>query len=127
MGLAASSQPLEPPALYRPRNARAAALYQLLEAYYEDVKAVWEERFENRYGYWRGFVDTVVTRYLDFAGNGTRFDALRVHNAPQFTCSVRKPTPLALPAPRMPSCFNKNPRGRPSPEHPWHAPLLHAA
>ena len=53
------------PSLYRPRNARASPLYQLLEAYYEDVKAVWEERFEKKYGYWRGFVDTVVARYLD--------------------------------------------------------------
>jgi hypothetical protein len=41
MGLAASSQPLPlaPPALYRPRNVRATPLYQLLESYYEQVKA----------------------------------------------------------------------------------------
>ena len=45
MGIAASCHTLEPPPLYRPRNARASLLYQLLEAYYEDVKAVWEERF----------------------------------------------------------------------------------
>ncbi len=65
MGLAPSCHTLEPPALYRPRNARATTLYQLLEAYYEDVKAIWEERFEKKYGFWRGFVDTVVARYLD--------------------------------------------------------------
>ncbi len=56
---------LEPPALYRPRNARASPLYQLFETYYEQVKAVWEERFEKKFGFWRGFVDTVVARYLD--------------------------------------------------------------
>ena len=56
---------LEPPPLYRPRNARASPLYQLLETYFEDVKAAWEERFEKKYGFWRGFVDTVVARYLD--------------------------------------------------------------
>jgi len=65
MGLAASSQPFAPPALYRPRNARQSPLYQLLQAYYDDVKAVWEERFEKKYGFWRGFVDTVVARFLD--------------------------------------------------------------
>ncbi len=53
------------PPFYRPRNARATPLYQLFETYYEDVKALWEERFEKKYGYWRGFVDTVVARYLD--------------------------------------------------------------
>ena len=47
MGLA-TSQTLEPPPLYQTRNARATALYQLLEAYDEDVKSVWEERFERR-------------------------------------------------------------------------------
>ena len=26
---------------------------------------MWEERFEQRYGYWRGFVDSVVNAYLD--------------------------------------------------------------
>ena len=52
-------------ALYRPRQARQTPLYQLLETYYEDVKALWEERFEKTYGYWRGFVDAVVARYLD--------------------------------------------------------------
>ena len=56
---------LETPALYRPRNARASPLYQILETYYEDVKAVWEQRFEKKFGFWRGFVDTVVARYLD--------------------------------------------------------------
>jgi len=77
MGLAASSQPLEPPALYRPRNARATPLYQLLEAYYEDVKAVWEERFERKYGFWRGFIDTVVARYLDCGTVEAGFARLR--------------------------------------------------
>ena len=67
MGLAASSQPLPhaPPALYHPRNVRATPLYQLLESYYEQVKALWEDRFEKKFGFWRGFVDQVVARYLD--------------------------------------------------------------
>ena len=41
MGLA-TSHTLEPPPLYQTRNPRATALYQLLEAYYEDVKSLWE-------------------------------------------------------------------------------------
>jgi hypothetical protein len=64
MGLAVSSPPFAP-ALSRTRNPRATPLYQLLEAYYEEVKSVWEERFEKKYGFWRGFVDQVVARYLD--------------------------------------------------------------
>ena len=55
-----------PPAgVYRPRNPRATPLYRLVEAHYDEVKGQWEERFEGRYGFWRGFVDAVVDRYLD--------------------------------------------------------------
>ena len=65
MELVATSQPNPALALYRPRQPQNSALYQLLEAYYEDVKVLWEERFERKYGFWRGFVDAVVARYLD--------------------------------------------------------------
>jgi len=76
---------LEPPGLYRPRNARASPLYQLLETYYEEVKAIWEQRFERKYGFWRGFVDTVVARYLDCGTVEARFARLRCD-----TCDVEQ-------------------------------------
>ncbi len=54
-----------PPAVYRRRRPRATSLYQLLETYYGRLKGLWEERFERRFGFWRGFYDTAVLRYLD--------------------------------------------------------------
>ncbi len=63
--------------LYQPRQPRATLLYQLLEAYYDAVKALWEERFEKRYGFWRGFVDVVVARYLDCGTQEAGFARLR--------------------------------------------------
>lgn len=77
MGLAISSAAVDTPRLYHPRNVRATPLYQLLEMYYEDVKALWEERFEKKYGYWRGFVDRVVARYLDCGVAEAGFARLR--------------------------------------------------
>ncbi len=77
MGLGISSAAVETPRLYRPRNVRATPLYQLLEMYYEDVKALWEERFEKKYGYWRGFVDSVVARYLDCGTEEAGFARLK--------------------------------------------------
>jgi hypothetical protein len=65
MELVLSTTQAEPPPIYRPRQPRATPLYQLFEAHYEEVKALWEQRFEKMYGFWRGFVDTVVNRYLD--------------------------------------------------------------
>jgi hypothetical protein len=37
----------------------------LLDTLYERVKGSWEERFERRYGFWRGLADEAVARYLD--------------------------------------------------------------
>lgn len=54
-----------PASVYRPRNPRSTPLYRLVETHYDEVKGQWEERYEGRYGYWRGFVDGVVQRYLD--------------------------------------------------------------
>jgi hypothetical protein len=51
--------------LYRPRHPEATPLYRLVQAYYADVHGDWEERFEGRYGYWRGSTDRAVGAYLD--------------------------------------------------------------
>jgi ribosomal protein S27E len=62
----AASQPRNSgPALYRPRDPQSTALYRLVEDRYEVVKGEWEERFESRFGFWRGFVDGAIARYLD--------------------------------------------------------------
>ena len=50
---------------YRARNPRATLLYRLFDSLYDEVRGQWEERFERRYGFWRGFVDEQVKRYLD--------------------------------------------------------------
>ena len=52
-------------ARYRARNPRATPLYRLFETHFDEVRGQWEERFERRYGFWRGFVDEQVGRYLD--------------------------------------------------------------
>ena len=50
---------------YRARHPRTTPLYRLVETLYDEVKGLWEERFERRYGFWRGIVDEQVRRYLD--------------------------------------------------------------
>ncbi len=39
-----------------------------MEERYEEVKGLWEERFEASYGRWRGVVDAVVYAFLDRGG-----------------------------------------------------------
>jgi hypothetical protein len=50
------------PAAYRARSPRATPLYRLFDAHFDEVRGQWEERFERRYGYWRGLVDEQVLR-----------------------------------------------------------------
>ena len=50
---------------FRARKPQETPLYRLVETLYDKAKGSWEERFEQRYGFWRGFVDDVVQRYLD--------------------------------------------------------------
>jgi hypothetical protein len=56
---------------------RTTPLFQLVEQHYDDVKSLWEDRFENAHGRWRGFTDTVVARYLDCASPLCGFARLR--------------------------------------------------
>ncbi len=75
-------QRCEFPAVYRPRNPRSTPLFQLVEAHYENVKALWEDRFENTHGRWRGFTDSVVARYLDCASPECGFATSSVQFSP---------------------------------------------
>ncbi len=52
-------------AIYEQRAPQSTPLYFLVESLYEKVKALWEERFQHAYGFWRGFLDVIVSRYLD--------------------------------------------------------------
>jgi hypothetical protein len=67
-------------------------LYRLVEAHYEEVKGQWEERFESRYGHWRGFVDEVVARYLDcgvFEAGSARVQCRDCHEEYLVACSCK--------------------------------------
>ena len=52
-------------ARYRARNPRSTPLYRLFEGCFDEVKGQWEERYERRFGVWRGFVDEQVLLSLD--------------------------------------------------------------
>jgi len=79
LAAAPSLAPVEPgyPPIYRPRSPRTTVLFQLVEAHYEDVKSLWEDRFEKTHGWWRGFTDTAIARYLDCASPECGFARLR--------------------------------------------------
>jgi hypothetical protein len=83
-----------PGGLYRARSPRSTPLYRLFEAHFDEVKAQWAERFERRYGYWRGLVDEQVWRYLDCGLFEHGFARVRCPDCAQeyllaFSCKTR--------------------------------------
>jgi len=50
---------------YIPRNPQASSYYQLVNRHFEDLEGIWEDRYEKRYGYWRGHITKVIWDYLD--------------------------------------------------------------
>jgi hypothetical protein len=69
-------------------------LYRLVESHYDEVKGRWEECFEGRYGFWRGFVDEQVSRYVDCGLFENGFARIRCPDCHQeyllaFSCKTR--------------------------------------
>ena len=50
---------------YRPRQPQQTPFYQLVERFYPEFKAVYEERYQERYGFWRAIIGRTVEKFLD--------------------------------------------------------------
>ena len=62
------------------------------------MRGQWEERFERRYGFWRGFVDDKVRRYLDCGLYENGFARVQCPDCHEeyllaFSCKTRKLCP----------------------------------
>ena len=55
---------LEPRPLYRPRNPRASGLWRIVEAHFEAFAAVYDERYQERYGFWRPVIRKSIEAFL---------------------------------------------------------------
>ena len=51
--------------VYEPRNSQASHYFRCVEAHFEQLEGLWDERYANRYGFWRPYVMEVIYRYLD--------------------------------------------------------------
>jgi len=72
--------------------------YRLFEAHFDEVRGQWEERFERRFGFWRGFVDKQVLRYLDCGLFENGFARIRCPDCAEeyllaFSCKTRELCP----------------------------------
>jgi ribosomal protein S27E len=85
-------------ARHRARNPRATAIYPLFEIHFDEVRGQWEESLERRCGFWRGFVDEQVQRYLDCGLFESGFARIRCQDCAEeyllaFSCKTRELCP----------------------------------
>ncbi len=50
---------------YRPRQPRQTPFYQLIERFYPEFKAVYEERYQEIYSFWRPAIHRAVGKFLE--------------------------------------------------------------
>ena len=52
-------------AVYHPRRPQNSPYYQCVEDHFEAFEGIYEDRFEQRYGFFRPYIKEVIYRYLD--------------------------------------------------------------
>ena len=51
--------------VYHPRQPQQTPFYQLVQRFYPRFEAVYAERYQERYGFWRPIIGTVVRKFLE--------------------------------------------------------------
>jgi len=51
--------------VYQPRKPGTSDYYRRVEAHFEDLEAVWDDRYAHKYGFYRPYVMDVIFRYLN--------------------------------------------------------------
>ena len=77
---------------YRPRQPKKTAFYQLVERFYPQFKAVYEERYQERYGFWRPIIATAVEKFLECGDLQQGFARVR---CPEYLLKLQKLRRLA--------------------------------
>ncbi len=80
--------------VYRPRHPQESPFYKLVERFYPQFEAVYEERYQERYGFWRPIIGTVVRKFLECGDLKYGFARVRCPKCREeffvpFSCRVR--------------------------------------
>ena len=51
--------------VYQPRKPGTSGYYRCVEAHFEDLETVWDDRYARKYGFWLPYVMDVIFRYLN--------------------------------------------------------------
>jgi hypothetical protein len=51
--------------IYRPRHPQQSPFYRWVERFFPEFEAIYAERYQERYGFWRPIIGTVVRKFLE--------------------------------------------------------------
>ena len=46
--------------VYEPRNPQVSHYFHCVESHFEQLEELWDDRYVNRYGFWRPYVKEVI-------------------------------------------------------------------
>ncbi|MCL5773321.1 MAG: transposase zinc-binding domain-containing protein [Firmicutes bacterium] len=83
-----------PEEVYSSRNPRGSPLYQICDDYFEDFQRIYDEQYEEKYGYRRQMVQDVVYKFLNCGILQQGFARIRCDNCSHeyllaFSCKTR--------------------------------------
>jgi len=81
-------------AVYRSRHPQESPFYRLVERFFPEFESVYEERYQERYGFWRAIIGTVVRKFLECGDLKHGFARVRCPKCREelfvpFSCRVR--------------------------------------
>ncbi len=83
--------------VYHPRNPQVSEYHRCVEAHFEELEMVWEDRYERFYGFWRPYVMEVIDRYLECGDLHCGFARVKCEDCGHeyllpFSCKRRHPS-----------------------------------
>ena len=80
--------------VYRPRHPQQTSFYQLVERFFPQFEAVYEERYQERYDFRRSIIGTTVRKFLECGDLKHGFARVRCPKCREelfvlFSCRVR--------------------------------------
>jgi len=100
--------------LYQPRDPKASDLWRLIDEHFDSFQQVYDERFQAKYGYWRGIVEQSVAAFLKCGDLQAGFARVRCPDCKHRPLKAMVPGLLPSPASSPTIATRRCPRAHPA-------------
>jgi hypothetical protein len=83
--------------VYQPRNPQASGLYQCLAQHFDGFESIYEDAYQERYGFYRSVIRKVVKKFLDCGDLTQGFARVQCESSLTWDCGPTPPMPRRMP------------------------------